>query len=104
MAFTLPVDNRVRLKELKKRDKYPDLAKELKKILLNQKFTIIPNVIGSKGTVTKGLEHTERFGNNRTSGDCPKYSIVEISQNTENSPGDLKKLVVTQIPVMQKTL
>ena len=30
--------------------------------------------------------------NERTSRDYPNYSIVEISQNTEKSPGDLCKL------------
>ena len=36
------------------RDKYLDLARELKK-LWNMKVTIIPIVIGPFGTVTKGL-------------------------------------------------
>ena len=39
---------------------------------------------------TGGLE------NNRTSGDCPDYGIVKIGQNTEKSPGDLRRLAVTQ--------
>ena len=30
--------------------------------------------------------------------DHPNYSIIEISQNTEKSPGDLRRLVVTQTP------
>ena len=33
---------------------------------------------------------TGGLGNNRTSGDHPNYSITEISQNTEKSPGDLR--------------
>ena len=37
-----------------KKDKYLDLARELKK-LWNMKVTIIPIVIGAFGTVTKGL-------------------------------------------------
>ena len=37
-----------------KRDKYLDLARELKK-LWNMKVTIIPLVIGTFGMVTKGL-------------------------------------------------
>ena len=41
------------------------------------------------GTKTGGL------GYKRTYGDCPNYSIVEIDQNTENSPGDLGRLAVT---------
>ena len=36
------------------KDKYLDLARELKK-LLNMMVTIIPIVIGAFGTVTKGL-------------------------------------------------
>ena len=39
---------------MKKKDKYLDLARELKK-LWNMKVTIIPIVIGAFGTVTKGL-------------------------------------------------
>ena len=43
-----------KLKENEKRDKYLDLARELKK-LRNMKVTIILIVIGGLGTVTKGL-------------------------------------------------
>ena len=47
-------------------------------------------VIGILGTVTGG------FGNKRKSGDHPNYSIIKIGQNTEKSPGDLRRLTVTQ--------
>ena len=40
----------------------------------------------------KGIE---RDGNSRTNRDHLNYSIVEIGQNTENTPGDLRRLVVT---------
>ena len=33
------------------------------------------------------------------SGDRPSYFITEIDQNTEKSPGDLRRLVVTRTPV-----
>ena len=33
---------------------------------------------------------TGGFGNKRTSGDHPKYCIVQISKNTEKSPGKLR--------------
>ena len=42
------------------------------------------------GTGTGGLE------NMRTSGDHPNYSIVEIGLNSKESPGDLKRFVVTE--------
>ena len=37
--------------------------------------------------------------NKEMSGNHPNYSIVEISQNTEKSLGDFKRLAVTQTPV-----
>ena len=52
--FAVPVDHRIKLKDCEKRDKYLDLARELKK-LWNMKVTIIPIVISAFGTVTKGL-------------------------------------------------
>ena len=52
--FTVPADHRIKLKECEKKDKYLDLARELKK-LWNKKATIVPIVIGSFGTITKGL-------------------------------------------------
>ena len=52
--FAVPADHRIKLKECEKKDKYLDLARELKK-LWNMKVTIIPIVIGAFGTVTNGL-------------------------------------------------
>ena len=99
MNFADPVDHRIKLKESEKRDKYLDLARELKK-LWNMKVTIIPVVTDALGTVTKGLvQGPEDLEIRVTSGDHPNYSIVEIGQNTEKSPGDLRRLTVTQTPV-----
>ena len=52
--FAVPVDHRIKLKECEKKDKYLDLARELKKPW-NMQVTIIPIVIGAFGTETKGL-------------------------------------------------
>ena len=52
--FAVPADYRINLKESEKKDKYLDLARELKK-LWNMKVTIVPIVIGALGTITKGL-------------------------------------------------
>ena len=52
--FVVPANYRIKLKECKKRDKYLDIAKELKK-LWNIKVIIIPILIGAFSTVTKGL-------------------------------------------------
>ena len=77
------------MKESEKRDKYLDLARELKK-LWNMKMTVIPIVIGVLGTVTKGLvKELGGLGKKRT-------SFIKIGQNTEKSPGDLRRLAITQ--------
>ena len=52
--FAVPADHRIKLKECEKKDKYLDLARELKK-LWNMQVTIISIVIGAFGTVSKGL-------------------------------------------------
>ena len=52
--FAVQADHWIKLKECEKKDKYLDLARELKK-LWNMLVTIIPIVIGAFGTVTKGL-------------------------------------------------
>ena len=52
--FAVPADYRIKLKECEKKDKYLDLARELKK-LWNMKVTIVPIVIGAFGIRTKGV-------------------------------------------------
>ena len=52
--FAVLADHRINLKEREKKDKYLDLARELKK-LWNMKMTIVLIVIGAFGTITKGL-------------------------------------------------
>ena len=52
--FAFSADHRINLKENEKKDKYLDLARELKK-LWNMKVTIVPIVIGALGKITKGL-------------------------------------------------
>ena len=54
--FAVPTNHRIKLKEFEKKDMYHDIARELKKNKLwNMQVTIIPNVIGAFGSVTKGL-------------------------------------------------
>ena len=50
--FAVPADHRINLKESEKKDKYLDLARELKK-LWNMKVTFVPIVIGALGTIGK---------------------------------------------------
>ena len=97
--FAVPVDHRVKLNECEKRDKCHNLARELKKTVeyerddhtnCNWCFWYSHQKIGTR---TGGL------GNKRTGRDCLNYYIIEISQNTEKSPGDLRRLAVSQTPV-----
>ena len=41
---------------------------------------------------------TGGHGNNGTGGDCQNYCIVQIGQNTEKNPGDLRRPAVSQTP------
>ena len=92
--FAVLAGHRIKLKESEKKDKYLDLARELKKKLWNMKVTIIPIVVGAFGTVIKG---TGGLGSWRKKGD-------HNGQKTEKSPGDVRKLAVTQTPVKDHQL
>ena len=98
--FAVPADHRINLKESEKRDKYLDLARELKK-LWNMKVTIVPIVIGALSTVIKGPWGLETW---RTGRYYPNDSIAEDGQNTKTSPGDLRRLAITQTPVKNHQL
>ena len=91
------------MKESVKMDKYLELARELKK-LWNMKVKIISIVIGTLGSHQRIDKGTGGLGNKRTNGDHPNYCIIEIGQNTEKSPGDLRRLVVTKTPVKEYQL
>ena len=61
------------------------------------RMTVIPIVISALGTISKKLDKVAgRVENWRTSRTNPNYTIVKIDQNTEKSPGDLKRLAVIQ--------
>ena len=82
LDFAVPADYSIKPKEYEKKDKYLDLARELKK-LWNMKVTIIPIVIGAFATVTKGLlKGLEDLECWRTNGDHQNYCIIENDQNT----------------------
>ena len=55
MGFAIPTEHEVKIKENEKTDKYLDLTREQKK-MRNMKETVIPIVVGTLGTVHKGLE------------------------------------------------
>ena len=79
MDFAVPTDHRIKLKEREKKDKYLDLARELKR---------------------KTNYGTWRW---RLYESWLVFS-VENGQNTEKDPGDLRKLAVSQTPVKDHQL
>ncbi len=79
---------RVKLKESEKRDRYFDLAREQRNI----KVTVISIETCALGKMPKGLVKGRE---NLEIRDHPNYSIIKIGQNTEKSPGDLRRLDVS---------
>ena len=60
MDFAVPVDHKVKIDENKKKDKYLNLVRELRK-LWNMRITVIPIVISLFGMVPKRLERGHEF-------------------------------------------
>ena len=92
-----PSRPRGKLKESKMIDKHLDLASKVKS-QSNTKKTLIQIVILAREKKLKPTG-TSRLGNKGTSGYHLNYIISKIDQNTGKSPGDLRKLAVTQTPV-----
>ena len=92
MDFAVPADHRINLKEWEKKDKYLDLARELKK-LWNMKITIVPLVIGALGTITKrllkGLEDLEVGGRVETIQMTALLGTARILRRVLETWGDL---------------
>ena len=93
--FVVPADHRVKLKEREKKDKYFDLARELKKEW-NMKVTIIPTVIGALDTVTtglvQGLEDLEIIGRAKTIQTTALLKSARILRRVLEIWGDLFSL------------
>ena len=89
---------------MEKRVKYLDLAREFKKTMEREG----DNYTNCDWCFWHGnkriIEGPGGFGSWRPSGDHPNNSIIENCQNTVKSPGDLRKLSVTQSPVKDHQL
>ena len=94
-----PAEHRVKLKENEKEDKYLDIVRNWKKTM-EHKSDVYTNCNWCSRYSHQGInKETGGLGNDSTSGDHPNYNIIEIYQNTEKSPGDLRILAVTKTPV-----
>ena len=105
--FAVQAEHRINLMEFKKKDKYLDLARELKK-LWNMKVTIVPIVIGTFGTITKGLfkglEDLEVGGRVETIQVTALLRTARILRRVLETWGDLLLLKLHQLTLMWKTL
>ncbi len=99
MDFAVLADHRIKLKESEKKDKYLNLARELKK-LWNIKVTIIPIVIGAFGTITKGL--LKGLEDLEVDGQVETIQMTELLRTA--STGNFRRLAVTQTPIKNHRL
>ena len=93
--FAVPADHRIKQKECEKKEKYLNLARELKK-LWNMKVSIVPIVIGAFATVTegllKGLEDLEVCGLVETIQTTALLKTARILRRVLETWGDLLSL------------
>ena len=78
--FTIPADHRLKLKERVSRNRYLNLAREIRKNNKKQN-----KKIGAPGIIPKYY---------KTSGDHLDESIIKIGMDTETIPGDLLSLKI----------
>ena len=98
MDFDVPADLRVKVKEIEKKDKYLNLARELKNALKHEGDIVTKCSWCTRKNSQEITTGTGRLGNKRKSEDHPNYRIIKISKNTEESPSDLQRFAVTQTP------
>ena len=96
MDFVVPADYSERKR---KSDKYLDQARKLKKSMEHESDGDTNCNWGTRYSHQRIGTGTGRLEKKRKIRDHPNYSIVEINQNTKESPGDLKRLAVIQTSV-----
>ena len=88
-------------KKAKRNHKCQDLARELK---MSMEHEAGDDTIFGWCNWNNPKRIGKMFGNKRTRRDHPDYSINKNIQNTEKSPGDLRRLTTTQTPVKNHLL
>ena len=93
-----------KIERKRKKDKYLDLPRELKKKIVEHESNGYTNSRWcSWYSWQRFVKKTRGLGSKRIIGDHPNYSITEMDQKAEKSPADLRRLVVTQ-PEKWKTI
>ena len=97
--FTVPVDKRGKLKESGTRNKYLHLARKLKnKTMEHEADGDTYCKLCTWSNHQRVGNATGILGNERINGDHPDSIITKNDQDTEMSPGDLKRLAITRTP------
>ena len=73
----VPADQRIKLNESEKKDKYLDLARKLKKTMKHESDNYTNCDWCFSYTHQRIIKGTGRLGNKRTSGNHPNYYIIE---------------------------
>ena len=102
--FAVPAVHRIKLKESEKRDKYQDLARKIEKTMEHKGGGYTNCNWCTWNNPQRIYKGTGRFGNKKTIGDHQDYSIVEIGQNIEKNPWELRRIIVIQTPVRNHQL
>ena len=102
--FVVLPNHSVKLKENENKEKYLDLARVLKKKRKHKSDFDTSCNWYSWYSHQRIWSRTGGLWTKKTSGDQSNYSTVEISQNTEEIIGDVRKLPVTQTPVRNHRL
>ena len=89
LSFQKSLDKKKKLSE--NLDKYLDLTRELKKNRRTWRWRYYKFYLVCL--------NKNRIGNPRNNSDHPGRGIVNIGNNTDKSPGDLRRLALTQTPV-----
>ena len=81
MDFAIPADHRVKVKEREKRDKYLDLARELKKKTMEQEDVGDTSCNWcSRNNLKRIGKGTGKLGNKRTSRDHPITALLRSTR------------------------
>ena len=95
MDLAIPADHKVKIKENKEKNKYLDLARELKKDMKHEGDGDTSCNWHASNSPQSLNNRAERVGNWIISQDHPNYRSIKISQNIKKSPGDLRRLAVS---------
>ena len=104
MDFAVLVDQKTKRKESEKRDEYLDLAEDIQKehgIWIKADTNCCWCVLNYPQMINK---RSRGLRKKRTSKYHPDYCINKIGQNTEKSPGHLRRISVIQTPLRNHQL